>query len=148
MKIILKETVESLGAMGDTVKVSDGYARNYLIPRGLAIEASTKNIKNLDHEKRLIAIKTEKERSKAEALIAELGKVTCSISRKVGEQDKLFGSVTSKDIEENLRDQGIEVARKNIVIEEPIKKLGDFTVKVKVYPGIFGEVKVSVTGEE
>ena len=148
MKIILKETVESLGAMGDTVKVSDGYARNYLIPRGLAIEASNKNIKNLEHEKRIIAIKTDKERSKAESLIEALSKVTCVISRKVGEQDKLFGSVTSKDIEENLRGQGLDIARKNIIIEEPIKQVGEFTVKVKVYPGTFGDVKVSVTGEE
>jgi len=148
MKIILKDNVESLGKMGDTIKVSDGYARNYLIPKGLAIEASSKNIKSLDHEKRIIAAKTEKERLIAESLTEKLSKVTCTISRKVGEQDKLFGSVTSKDIEDNLRDQGIEIARKNIVIEEPIKKLGEFMVKIKVYPGIFGQVKVAVVSEE
>lgn len=148
MKIILKDNVESLGNMGDTIKVSDGYARNYLIPKGLAIEASSKNIKSLDHEKRIIAGKTEKERLMAESLTEKLSKVTCTISRKVGEQDKLFGSVTSKDIEDNLRDQGFEIARKNIVIEEPIKKLGEFMVKIKVYPGIFGQVKVAVVSEE
>ena len=148
MKIILKENVESLGNMGDTIKVSDGYARNYLIPKGLAIEASNKNIKSLDHEKRIIAKKTEEQRSKAESLVAELAKVTCTISRKVGEQDKLFGSVTSKDIEKNLRAQGMEIARKNIVIEEPIRKLGKFTVKIKVHSGILGEGKVAVVGEE
>ncbi len=148
MKIILKEDVESLGHMGDAIKVSDGYARNYLIPKGLAIEASSKNIKGLDHEKRIIAKKTEKQREKAESLVEALGNITCTISRKVGEQDKLFGSVTSKDIEENLRNQGIAIERKNIVIEEPIKKLGEFTVKVKVHPGIHGEVKVIVVSEE
>ncbi|MBN2569537.1 MAG: 50S ribosomal protein L9 [Deltaproteobacteria bacterium] len=148
MKIILKDNVESLGNMGDTIKVSDGYARNYLIPKGLAIEASNRNIKSLDHEKRIIASKTEKERLMAESLMERLSKITCTISRKIGEQEKLFGSVTSKDIEDNLRDQGIEISRKNIVIEEPIKKLGEFMVKIKVYPGIFGQVKVAVVSEE
>jgi large subunit ribosomal protein L9 len=148
MKIILKEDIESLGKMGDTVKTSDGYARNYLIPRGLAIEASNKNIKNLEHEKRIIAKKTEKQKQKAESLVEILGNTVCVISRKVGEQDKLFGSVTSKDIEENLRDQGITIERKNILLDEPIKKLGECRVKVKVYSGIFGEIKVAVVSEE
>lgn len=148
MKIILKEDVESLGKMGDTIKISDGYARNYLIPKGLALEASSKNIKSLEHEKRIIAQKTEKHKQKAESLVESLGNITCVISRKVGEQDKLFGSVTSKDIEENLRNQGIEIERKNILIEEPIKKLGEFMVKIKVYSGIYGKVKVDVVSEE
>lgn len=148
MKIILKETVESLGKTGDKLKVADGYARNFLIPRGLAIEASNKNIKALEHEKRLIAQKAERERGKAESMLGEFADVTCIVSKRIGEQDKLFGSVTSKDIETALREQGIEVDRKNIILEEPIKSTGEFPAKIKLYPGVTAEIKVSVIGEE
>ncbi|GAI87040.1 unnamed protein product, partial [marine sediment metagenome] len=126
MKVILKENVESLGTTGDTLKVADGYARNFLIPRGLAIEASNKNIKTLEHEKRLIAQKREREKKKAESLLEKFLNITCTIPKRIGEQDKLFGSVTTKDIEKSLREQGIEVEKKNIIIEEPIKSLGEF----------------------
>lgn len=148
MKVILKENVESLGKTGDTLKVADGYARNFLIPRGLAIEAISKNIKALDHEKRLIAQKAEGERKKAESLLEKFANVTCTISRRIGEQNKLFGSVTTKDIEKELREQGFEVDRKNIILEEPIKSLGEFPVKIKLYPEVAAEIKVSVIGEE
>lgn len=148
MKVILKENVESLGKTGDMLKVADGYARNFLIPRGLAIEAIGKNIKSLEHEKRLIAQKAEKEKKKAESLLEKFSHVTCTIVKRIGEQNKLFGSVTTKDIEKSLREQGIEIDRKNIVLEEPIRSTGEFPVKIKLYPEVTTEIKVSVVGEE
>jgi large subunit ribosomal protein L9 len=148
MKVILKDNVESLGKMGDILNVSIGYARNYLIPKGLAVEASNKNIKALELEKGVIERKEEKQQKRAESLRDEMAKVTCIIKRKVGEQDKLFGSVTSKDIEKALEEQGIKVNRKNISIDEPIKSVGEFPVTVKLYHGVTSEVKVVVVAEE
>jgi large subunit ribosomal protein L9 len=147
MKVILKENVESLGKLGDVINVSVGYARNYLIPKGLAIEASSKNVNALKHEQSLISKRAEKEKTKAESLRAKLENITCVIQRKVGEQEKLFGSITSKDIEKALIDQGIEVDRKSIHLEEPIKNLGKFSVMVKLYPGVSIEVTVIVEAE-
>ncbi len=148
MKVILKDNVQSLGKMGDVVNVSVGYARNYLIPKGLAAEASEKNIKALEHERGVIERKAEKEQKKAESLRDEMANVTCIIKRKVGEQDKLFGSVTSKDIEKALEEQGIKVDKKSISIDEPIKSLGEFPVTIKLYHGVTSEVKVVVVAEE
>jgi len=148
MKVILKENVESLGKTGDMLNVTDGYARNFLIPRDLAIEASSRNIKALKHEKMLIEHKREREKKKAESLLEKFSDVTCTISKRIGEQDKLFGSVTTKDIEKSLREQGIEIDRKNIVLEEPIKSTGEFSVKVKLSQEVTAEITVSVVGEE
>jgi len=144
MKVILKENVESLGKAGDTLKVADGYARNFLIPRGLAIEESSKSMKVLEQEKKIILQKVEKEKKKAELLLEKMKGVTCTISRRVGEQEKLFGSVTTKDIETSLLDQGIEIDRKTIILEEPIKSLGEFPVKIRLQPGMYSEIKVIV----
>jgi large subunit ribosomal protein L9 len=144
MKVILKENVESLGKAGDTLKVADGYARNFLIPRGLAIEESSKSMKVLEQEKKIILQKVEKEKKKAELLLEKMKGVTCTISRRVGEQEKLFGSVTTKDIETSLLDQGIEVDRKTIILEEPIKSLGEFPVKIRLQPGMYSEIKIIV----
>lgn len=144
MKVILKENVESLGKAGDTLKVADGYARNFLIPRGLAIEESSKSMKVLEQEKKIILQKVEKEKKKAELLLEKMKGVTCTISRRVGEQEKLFGSVTTKDIETSLLDQGIAIDRKTIVLEEPIKSLGEFPVKIRLQPGMYSEIKVIV----
>jgi len=147
MKVILKEDVESLGKIGDIINVSNGYARNFLIPKDLAIEASGKNIKALEHDKRIIEKKAEKQKGKAEAMAEKLGAVTCTILRKVGEQDKLFGSVTTRDIEESLKEQGADIDKKNILLEEPIKSLGEFPVKVKLFSGVVAEIKVVVAGD-
>jgi len=144
MKVILKENVESLGKAGDTLKVADGYARNFLIPRGLAIEESSKSMKVLEQEKKIILQKVEKEKKKAELLLEKMKGVTCTISRRVGEQEKLFGSVTTKDIETSLLDQGIAIDRKTIVLEEPIKSLGEFPVKIRLQPGMYSEIKVII----
>jgi len=148
MNVILKENVASLGKAGDTVNVSAGYGRNYLIPKGLAIEASSKNVKALEHERRHILQVAEKERKKAEAIAEKLREITCTIARRVGEQDKLFGSVGTKDIEKALQDEGIEIERKNIILEEPLKSLGEFSVKVKLPAGASAEVRIKIVGED
>jgi large subunit ribosomal protein L9 len=147
MKIILKEHVESLGNAGDILKVADGYARNFLIPRGLAIEASSKSVKSLDQEKKHILQKVEREKQKAATQLEKMKDVTCTICRRVGEQEKLFGSVTTKDIEKALTDQGVEIERRMIILDEPIKTLGEFPVKIRVLPGMSAEIKVIVVAE-
>jgi len=148
MKVILREDIESLGKMGDILKVADGHARNYLIPKGLAIEASAKNVRSLEHEKREVSQRAEKERKKAEALLETFKDVTCTISRKVGKQDKLFGAVTTKDIEKALREKGFGVDRKNILLDNPVKNIGEFRVKIRLYPGIVTEINVTVDKQE
>lgn len=147
MKIILKKDVESVGKTGDLVNVSDGHARNFLIPRGLGIEASGKNMNALKAEMDTAARRTTKEKEAAQSVAERLEGVTCKISRKVGQQNKLFGSVITKDIGDALRDQGIEIDKRNIVLEEPIKSLGEFSVKIKLHSGVSADIKVIVTGE-
>jgi large subunit ribosomal protein L9 len=147
MKVILKQSVPSLGKAGDLIKVHDGYARNYLIPKGLAIEANEKNIKTFEHEKRNILQKAEKEHKSAEDSASALANVSLSFSRKVGDQDKIFGSVTTKDIEEALKEKGYSVDRKMIILDEHIKSLGEFKVKIKLTAGVETELKLTVTGE-
>ena len=147
MKVILKEKVPSLGKAGDLINVNDGYARNYLIPRGLAIEADEKNIKTFEHEKKNILKKAQKEHKNAEEMANALNDVTLTFSRKVGDQHKIFGSVTAKDIEEALKDKGYNIDRKIIIIDEHIKSLGEFKVKVKLTAGVEAGLKIIVTGE-
>ncbi len=147
MNVILRENVASLGKAGDTIKVSDGYARNFLIPKGLALEANIKNLKTQEHARKHILQVQEKEKKHADTLIQKLAGITCTIARRVGEQDKLFGSVGTKDIEKALADQGVEIDRKNILLEEPFKALGEFPVKIKLPAGAVGEVKVQIVAE-
>lgn len=148
MKVILKENVESLGKAGDIVKVADGFARNYLIPKGLALEASTRNVNLLEHDKKRILHKAEKERKISEGVAENISAVTCTIARRVGEQEKLFGSVGVKDIEKALEDHGITLEKKNIILPEPIKALGEFPVTIKLSGGVTAELKVVVVPEE
>lgn len=148
MKVILKENVESLGKAGDVIKVADGYARNFLIPKGLAVEASSRNLKTIEQEKKIILQKVEKQKKEAEILAAKISGVVCTISRKVGDQDKLFGSVNPKDIESRLREDGIGIDRKWIDLDEPIKSLGEFPVKMKMPGGVTAEIKVVVVAEQ
>jgi large subunit ribosomal protein L9 len=129
------------------VNVSDGYARNFLIPNGLAIEANFKNLSMLENEKKTVLLKAAKEQKKAEALAEKFRDVTCTITRRVGEQDKLFGSVNAKDIHEALLAQGLDVDRKDIVLNEPIKAIGDFPVTIKLSAGVAAEIKVVVAAE-
>jgi large subunit ribosomal protein L9 len=147
MKVILKQYVESLGKAGDMVKVADGYGRNYLIPKGLAAEANTRNLKIFEHEKQRILHQAEKIHKQAEETATKLGGVTCIITRRVGEQDKLYGSVGVKDIEEALTAQGIEIEKRNILLDEPIKALGEFPVRIKLSAGVTAEIKVSIVAE-
>lgn len=144
MKVILREDVSTLGKTGDTVTVADGFGRNYLLPRGLAVQASTRNVKVLEHQKKLIQARQSRLRRDSQDLAKRLEGVSCTIARKVGEEDKLFGSVTSRDIAEALREQGVEVDRKRILLEEPIKSLGTVTVAVRLHPEVTGSIQVTV----
>lgn len=148
MKVILKQNVTSLGKAGDIINASDGYARNFLIPKGLAAEATDKNVNSLAQEKKRILQHIEKEKHKAEELTAQLTGIVCQIARRVGEQDKLFGSVTTKDIEAALHEQGFAIDRKAILLDDPIKALGEFPVKIKIHPGITAEIKVQVVSDQ
>ncbi len=147
MKVILRQNVPSLGKAGDLVKVNDGYARNLLIPKGLAVEADDKNIKVFESEKKNVQQKVLKEKAHAQDLASRLKQVTLTLSRKVGDQHKIFGSVTSKDIEAALKEKGFDIDRKMIVHDEQIKSLGEFKVKIKLAVGIDAELKLHVVGE-
>jgi large subunit ribosomal protein L9 len=147
MRVILKQNVPSLGKAGDLIKVNDGYGRNLLIPKGLAIEANEKNIKTLEHEKKNILQKTQKEHKTAHDLALALANVTLTLSRKVGDQDKIFGSVTTKDIESALKEKGYDIDRKMIIHDEQIKSLGEFKIKIKLLCGVDTELKLIVVGE-
>jgi len=149
MKVILKQSVRSLGKAGTVVKVNDGYARNFLIPKGLAIEADEKNIKLFEHEKNNILKKAAKEHKNAQDLADVLSRETVSIARKIGDQDKLFGSVSAKDIEAALKEKGYDISRKMIVHEhgEHIKELGEYQVKIKLGHDVETQITLKVVGE-
>ncbi len=147
MKVILKENVPSLGKAGDLVKVNDGYARNLLIPKGLAVEASDKNMKVFEADRLNSRKRIEKEHKAAQELAAGLNQVKITIARKIGDQDKIFGSVTSKDIELKLKEKGFEIDKKMIVHDEQIKALGEFKIKIKLTAGIEAEITLNVVGE-
>jgi large subunit ribosomal protein L9 len=147
MKVILQENVKSLGKMGDVVNVADGYARNYLIPKKLGVEANTKNIKALDHEKRKIEEKAKKVRNEAQGLAERLSKVTLTLGAKAGEEERLFGSITSMDIAEALKKEGFDIDRKKILLEEPIKRLGSHTVSIKIHSDVTTQVHINVIAE-
>ena len=144
MEVILKTNVEKLGSEGEVVTVTAGYARNYLIPRNLAIEATDKNRRALDHENRMLQDRAEKEKKNAEKLASELANLSCTIRMQAGENDRLFGSVTSLDIAAALEEQGIEIDRRKIILDEPIKELGVFTVPARIHPDVTADIKVWV----
>ena len=145
MKVILKEDVNSLGAMGSIVDVANGYGRNYLIPRNLAVEANPKNIKQFEHQKNIILAKASKIRQSAESVAEKLSRMTVSIEAKAGDEDKLFGSVTSKDIAKLISGQGVEVDKRKIILDESIKRLGIHEITVKLHHDVSAIVKVEVT---
>jgi len=147
MKVILCQAVKGLGERGNIVLVSDGYGRNYLIPRRLAWEANEKNIRRLKEEKQKEEEKDEKILRSAVTFASKLDKISCTISVKVGENEKIFGAVTSSDIREALLSKGIDVDKKDILLDEPIKKLGVYTVEVRVHSKVTGRVKVWVVKE-
>ena len=147
MKIILREDMDSLGFEGDVVDVANGYARNFLIPKGMALEASTQNIKLFETQKKKIEVKRLKAKEDAEKIKERLADVEVTISQKAGEEDKLYGSVTSMDIAAHLEKQGIAIDRKKLILEKPIKALGEFEVQVRLYPEVTGSIKVVVVPE-
>ena len=144
MKVILKEDVKDLGNMGTVIDVANGYGRNYLIPKNFAVEANPKNIKQLEHEKNRILAKAKKIRKSSEDAAEEISKLSISIEAKSGEEDKLFGSVTSKDIAEEIAKQGIDIDKRKIILEEPIKRLGSYEITVKVHQDVTANVKLEV----
>jgi large subunit ribosomal protein L9 len=147
MKVILREDIEKLGRAGEVVKVADGYGRNYLIPRELAILANVRNMKSLEHERRVIEARAKKTRKSAEATAERLAAVSLTLTARAGEEGKLFGAVTSRDIALALEQEGIPVDRKSIHLPEPIKQVGDYKVKIRVAADIAPEVSVRVAPE-
>jgi large subunit ribosomal protein L9 len=147
MKIILKEDIKKLGKMGQIVDVADGYARNYLVPKGIAVEASTKNIRSLEHEKKIIQEKARKHKDSAQDLASRISAMTLTIKAKAGEEEKLFGSVTTMDIAEALLTRGVEIEKKKIVLEEPIKRLGSYSVQIKLHPDVSVPLTIEVIQE-
>jgi len=147
MQVILLENVPSLGKAGDQVKVSDGYGRNYLIPKKMAVLATEKSLKVIEHQKRQIQQRMEKAKKDAEKMAQQIATFSCTFAKTIGESGKLFGSITSMDIESYLKENGLEVDRKKISLEEPIKNLGMFTVPIKLHPEVTAHLKVWVVQE-
>lgn len=148
MEVILKEDIVDLGKMGEVVRVRDGYARNYLLPRGLVLVANKKNLKGFEHQKRVIGAQREKVVKQAQGLSDKLAALSLVIAVKTGEEGKLFGSVTNMDIERALREKGFDIERRKIHLDEPIKNLGDFEVPIRLAADVTATVKVSVVPEE
>lgn len=147
MKVILRKDYSQLGKIGDVVDVKDGYARNFLIPRDIAYAATEGNLKTLEEEKKQAQRKAEKEHKEAEKTVQELAKLSITIQMKVGEDEKLFGSVTSQMIADEVQQKGVNLDKKSIELEEPIKALGIYDVPVRLAGGVTGTVKVWVVRE-
>ena len=147
MKLILREDVENLGKGGEVVDVKPGYGRNFLLPRGLAVLANPKNVRELDHQKSVASAKAAKAKASAEAVAKRLSETPVTLKRKVGEQDKLYGSVTALDVVEALAARGLVIDRRSIDLKEPIKSVGDFDVPVKLHHEVVGKAKVKVEAE-
>jgi len=147
MEVILKEDVANLGHRGDVVKVADGYGRNFLLPRKMALQATLANKAVIEQMKASSARKSASEKAVAEALVAKLEPLTLSFTRKTGENGHLFGSVTSADIAADLESKGFEVDRRKIVLAEPLKSIGEFTVNIKLHREVVAHLKVKVLGE-
>ena len=146
-ELILMSDVEGLGLEGAKVKVSDGYARNFLIPRKLAVPISQAALKRLEKNRLARELRQQKDRESAQALVASLEKISCTIAVKVGENDKLFGSVTVQDIADSLKAQDLELDKRKIHLSEPIRELGIYSVKIKLHPEVETSLKVWVVGE-
>lgn len=148
MKVILIENISSLGKAGDTIQVADGYARNFLIPKKKALEATVSNIRQLDRQQDSFLNKVLKEKEKALALAAKIQELSCSLPRPVGDQNRIFGSVTSLDIQEFLLAHEINIDRRKIVLKSPIKTLGEFAVPIKLHPEVIPQLTVRVVAGE
>jgi large subunit ribosomal protein L9 len=147
MEVILREHVENLGKRGEIVKVADGYARNYLLPRKLALLATGGNRKHVERERKIMEGREAEEKSSAEAIAARLGLIDIAITRRVGDTDQLYGSVTSADIVDFLKAKGFEVDRRKLILPEAIKALGEYDVPLKLHREVTVPLKVKVVKE-
>jgi large subunit ribosomal protein L9 len=148
MEVILRAYVPNLGAPGDIVTVKDGYARNYLVPKGLAIPASKKSIKAIERERQIILAKAERQRRKFESLAEKLNQLELEIPQRVIEEDRLYGSVSATEIVATLKEQGFEIAKKQVLLDEPIKKLGEYEVPIRLAPEVTAHIKIKVVPVE
>ena len=146
-KVLLREDVDDLGARGEIVRVRAGYARNYLLPRNLAVEASAGNVKGIEQERAALLKKEAKERATAEAQSQQMGSLQLEFRRKAGEQGALYGSVTSMDLAEALKERGYEIDRHRIHLREPLKRVGEYTVPVRLHREVTIDLKVRVAPE-
>src|SRR4029450_3612065 len=148
VEVILRDDVPSLGKIGQVVRVKPGYARNFLFPRGLAVEANRKNLHVLEHQKRVIAAKADRERKGAESVAQKLDGLKLTVQARAGEEGRLFGSVTNLDLERLLRDQGVQGDHRRIELPEPIKQLGTYPVVVQVGRDVRATVELTVVAEQ
>jgi large subunit ribosomal protein L9 len=147
MKVILKDDVKGLGSLGQEVEVAEGYGRNYLLPKGLAMLATAGNLKSLKNEISQKSRKIVKLKAEAEGLAKRIEGIACRLVKKAGESDKLFGAVTSQEIAEQLKREGFDIEKKKIRIDTPIKNLGAYTIPIKIHPEVTANLKVEVVKE-
>ena len=147
MEVILRDYVEKLGKRGEIVKVSDGYARNYLLPRKLALPATEGNKKHVERERRIMETREAEEKSQAEAIASRLSSVDITIARRVGDTEQLYGSVTATDISDFLKTKGFEIDRRKLILPEPIKTIGEHDVPLKLHREVSAPLKVKVVKE-
>ena len=148
MEVILKEHVDNLGRRGDIVKVAAGYARNYLLPRKLALAVNEANKRQVEREKKLGEVRDAEERNQADALAQRLAETDIEIARRVGEHNALYGSVTSADVVQALAAKGFDIEKRKVQMPEPFKALGEYTVPVKIHRDVTAQVKVKVVAEK
>ena len=147
MQVILLQRIGRLGQMGDVVNVKDGYARNFLLPRNLALPVNQGNRRRIEHERKIAEQRELAEKAAAEATAARLGELVCEIGRRVGEHDVLYGSVTAADVAASLAEKGFEFEKRRIHLEEPFKQLGEFTVSIKLHRDVTATVKGRIERE-
>jgi large subunit ribosomal protein L9 len=147
VKVILNKKVETLGEVGKVVEVADGYARNYLIPRGLAIEATAKNLKLFQQRQKVELARRAKKKGEAEDLAQKIEALSLTIAAKSGDKERLFGSITSQDIVRALENEGLKIERKKVLLESPIKTLGIYTIPIKLHPEVTADLKLWVVKE-
>jgi large subunit ribosomal protein L9 len=148
MEVILKEDIANLGKIGEVVRVRDGFARNYLLPRGLVLEANRKNLNVFEHQKKVVADQKQKIMKNAQTVADQLTGVSLTVSMRAGEEGRLFGSVTNMQIEKALKAKGLNVDRRKIHLDEPIKTLGDYEIPIRLSADVTVTLKISVIPEE
>ena len=148
MKLLLKEDVDGLGFCGDEVEVKDGYGRNFLIPKGKALLATPNNLKAFNHQKRIVQSKVKKVIGVSQGVADEISKAPIQIKKKIGDGGKMFGSVTAQEISDLLKTKGVDLDRRKIQIQEPIKKVGEYSIPVKLHPKVIAEIKLVVEAEK